>query len=291
MRKLFFLLLLSLTLSACSQDAGKQEVDKSSLIPSLDEYSQEEQEKIKQGQTLMTHTNTALPENVRNNLSCVSCHAGAGRGDALTLIGVDKKFPQHSKREGREISLSERVNGCFARSMNGEPIDPESEEMDAFLAYLKFLSDEVESGDQYDFMTEENKGENIPVPDVERGAELFERNNCISCHGKSGPEAAYSGPDLWGKNSFNDGAGMSRFSDMQDFIKKNMPLGEGGTLNDQEAADLAAYVLSHERPEFQGENRFPDGGKPDDYITEKEREAIKENIFEWEELERVENSE
>src|SRR5699024_1813786 len=140
----------------------------------------------------------------------------------------------------------ERVNGCFARSMNGERIDREGEEMDAFLAYLKFPRDEVESGEQYDCMTEGNTGEKIRVPDVARGAGLFASNNCISWQGKSRPEAAYRGPDLWGKNSFNDGAGMSRFSVMQDFIKKNMPLGEGGTLNDQEAADLAAYVLSHE---------------------------------------------
>lgn len=125
-------------LAACSQETKEEEVDKASLIPSLDEYSEEEQEKIKQGQSLMTHTNTMLPENVGNNMSCASCHAGAGRGDTLTLIGVDEKYPQYREREGREVSLSERIDGCFARSMNGTPLDSESEEMESFLAYFGF---------------------------------------------------------------------------------------------------------------------------------------------------------
>lgn len=291
MKKIFYLFVLVLMLAGCSQGTKEEEVDKALLIPSLDEYSEEEQEKIKQGQSLMTHTNTMLPENVGNNMSCASCHAGAGRGDTLTLIGVDEKYPQYREREGREVSLSERIDGCFARSMNGTPLDSESEEMASFLAYFEFLSDRVESIDQYAFMSEEKTGKNIPVPDAERGQELFERNNCISCHGRSGDEAANSGPALWGENSFNDGAGMSRFSKMQYFIKNYMPLGEAGTLNNQEAADLAAYVLSQDRPEFEGEEGYPDGGKPDDSITDEEREAIKNNLFDWEELDNVKKKE
>jgi thiosulfate dehydrogenase len=34
-------------------------------------------------------------------------------------------------------------------------------------------------------------------------------------------------------------------------VKANMPLGQGGTLSDREAADVSAYILSHARPVFE----------------------------------------
>ena len=39
-------------------------------------------------------------------------------------------------------------------------------------------------------------------------------------------------PPLWGKNSFNWGAGMHQMGNAAGFIKANMPLGLGGTLTD-----------------------------------------------------------
>jgi cytochrome c len=37
---------------------------------------------------------------------------------------------------------------------------------------------------------------------------------------------------------------------MDGFVKANMPLGRGGSLSDQDAANVSAYVLSHPRPHF-----------------------------------------
>ena len=49
------------------------------------------------------------------------------------------------------------------------------------------------------------------------------------------------------------------------FIKYNMPLGKGGTLTDQEAVDVAAYVTQQPRPDFaQKAADWPKGGKPSD---------------------------
>jgi hypothetical protein len=45
------------------------------------------------------------------------------------------------------------------------------------------------------------------------------------------------------------GAGIASIDNAAAFIKANMPLGRGGTLTDQEAWDVAAYVDGHERPQ------------------------------------------
>jgi len=56
-------------------------------------------------------------------------------------------------------------------------------------------------------------------------------------------------PPVWGRGSFNWGAGMHRIDTAAGFIQHNMPLGQGDTLSDQEAWDVAAFVDSHERPQ------------------------------------------
>jgi len=44
-----------------------------------------------------------------------------------------------------------------------------------------------------------------------------------------------------------------------------MPLGQGGSLSDQEAYDIAVYFIQQPRPDFPGkEQDWPQGGKPDD---------------------------
>jgi thiosulfate dehydrogenase len=54
---------------------------------------------------------------------------------------------------------------------------------------------------------------------------------------------------LWGKDSFNWGAGMHRINTAANFIRANMPLGKGGSLTVQQAWDVAYYLNSHERPQ------------------------------------------
>lgn len=44
-----------------------------------------------------------------------------------------------------------------------------------------------------------------------------------------------------------------------------MPLGQGGTLTDQETFDVAAYFTTQPRPDFAGkEQDWPECGKPKD---------------------------
>lgn len=254
-------------------------------VSNLD-LSNEKEKTIAEGSRLMTETNVALPKNVGNKLSCTSCHAGAGTGDALTLVGVSNTFPQYRDREGRKVTLEERVNGCFERSMNGTPLKENSKEMKAIIAYLDYISPKTKE----EKVKRADGVKNIPVPDIKRGEAAFKRENCMNCHGNSSDSAPVAGPALWGDGSFNDGAGLSRFSKMYDFIYHYMPFDNPGSLTDQEASDIAAYVLSNDRPKFvdkQNRTFYPHGGKPDDKISEKERELIKKGIYKWDKLESV----
>ncbi|MFT4978375.1 MAG: thiosulfate dehydrogenase, partial [Myxococcota bacterium] len=55
-------------------------------------------------------------------------------------------------------------------------------------------------------------------------------------------------PPLWGEGSYNWGAGMHRINTSAGFIWANMPLGQPGTLTEQQAWDVAAFINSHPRP-------------------------------------------
>ncbi len=94
--------------------------------------------------------------------------------------------------------------------------------------------------------------------------------HCASCHGKNGAGRGTLGtaefvPPLWGEKAFNIGAGMARLNTAAAFIKANMPLGRGGSLEEQTAFDIAAYVIKQPRPDFaRKQEDWPQGGKPPD---------------------------
>ena len=91
--------------------------------------------------------------------------------------------------------------------------------------------------------------------DVAAGRLVFEAH-CAVCHGSDGQgllaaidrSEGYLFPPLWGPDSFNNGAGMTRLLTAARFIKARMPLGKPD-LTDDEAYDVAAYMNSHERPQ------------------------------------------
>lgn len=244
---------------------------------------------IKYGQEIFNETNTVLPEYVGNELSCQSCHADGGLGKSSTLVGVVADYPQYRGREGVVFTLEDRINGCFIRSMNGKMLPYDSEEMRALMAYFSHISKGVPIGEERPWF-QANEMKEIPEPDVVKGEELYVSKNCMTCHGENGEGIGpNTGPALWGDNSFNDGAGLTRLSKMAAYIKNNMPIGETGTLTDQEAADLAAYILMHVRPQFEGvAEDFPHGGEPDDFIRGDRLEKIRNGEFNWkEEIERI----
>lgn len=206
-----------------------------------------------------------------NGMNCQNCHLDAGaRSFSNCLSAAASSYPGFRPRSGKVETLIFRVNDCMQRSMNGDPIDSSSKEMQAIVAYLRWLGNAVP-------MKVRPIGAGLPVlaylnraADTLKGKYVFE-SRCVRCHGANGegqprPDGTgYIYPPLWGNNSFNDASGMLRVSRLAGFVKYSMPFDsakyEKPSLTDEDAWDVAAYVSSRPRPakNFQGD--WPDIAK------------------------------
>ncbi len=221
---------------------------------------------IKYGYELFQNTPKYLgPDNEANDevfsgnrLSCNNCHLNSGtKPYAAPLIGIINRFPQYRGREDKIGTIEERINGCFERSMNGKILPPTSKEMTALVSYLSFLSRYApEDGKVKGQGFTSVKIPNRPI-DLDNGKQIF-NNVCIRCHGINGQGAmssdgyTYEFPPLWGDDSYNNGAGMTRVITAAQFIKGNMPfdnLYEEQKLTDEEAYDVAGYINQMQRPQ------------------------------------------
>lgn len=215
-------------------------------------------ELISYGRDLVEQTPKLASTYVTSRMSCSACHPGAGtQPHAGSLLGAYAKFPQWNKRAQRFIALQDRIAECFLYSMNGKPPAYYSREMVAITAYIAFLSRGAPTGTG--FADQDQVVVNAPnAADPSKGAAIYAAR-CAACHGADGNGAALTFPPLWGSQSFNDKAGMSRMDRIAPFIKAAMPLNAPGTLTDQEATDVAAYILSRPRPHFDKEKlvQFP----------------------------------
>ena len=218
---------------------------------------------------LITDTKTLLPRNVGSGLTCANCHLGAGtRPDAGPFVGLWGVFPEYNSRDGRIDSLQQRINDCFLRSMNGKPLGLDSVEMNAMLMYVRWLSTGVPVGED---VVGRGMGtiDTALKPNAVRGKQVYAQK-CASCHVDDGagirnPAGGYVFPPVWGNASFNVGAGMARTYTAAAFIKHKMPLGQGGTLSEQDAVDVADYVAHQPRPAFApAKADYAMGAKPQD---------------------------
>jgi thiosulfate dehydrogenase len=238
-------------------------------VPAVDELADDAWGRaVRLGRDLTTATPNLIGPEVAdparrfsgNNLSCQNCHLGAGTSQfALPFVGVFGDFPQYRAREGEVRTLEDRINGCMTRSMNGRELPLDGPEMQAIMAYIKFLSTGIPIG-------AETPGRGTPeVPlldraaDPKHGAQVYAQN-CALCHGENGAgkrdgavgdAKGYQFPPLWGPDSFNDGAGMARLITMVGFIRSNMPAGvtwQNPALTIEDAWDVASFVDSQPRP-------------------------------------------
>lgn len=185
---------------------------------------------------------------VGNRLACADCHLRSGTmPKAAPLVDIANLFPMFNKRAGRVISMQERFQECFVRSENGHPLPENSEEMKALTAYVDWLSRSGVPGKAFP-----GRGF-VKLPqltgDPVRGKTIYAAQ-CASCHGVDGAGVPPVLPALWGPNSYNDGAGMNNPVKMAAFVAHNMPQNHPGTLTPQEAYDVAAFVHSMPRPQF-----------------------------------------
>lgn len=199
----------------------------------------------------------SLKKEATNGLNCQNCHLDAGTrpfGNNYALVA--STYPKYRARSGKMEDIPKRVNDCFERSLNGKVLDVNSREMKAMVTYIKWVGKDVAKGSKpegagmgkLDFLDR--------AANPEAGKALYAQR-CAVCHGEEGAglespdHKSYVYPPLWGKHSYNTGAGLYRLSNFARFIKYNMPLGataENPVLSDEEAWDLAAYVNSLSRP-------------------------------------------
>jgi thiosulfate dehydrogenase len=231
-------------------------------IPTEAEMNDTLRASVLRGRALLRHTRDSLPGHVGNRLQCVSCHPDDGtRRDVMPWIGVYARFPQYRARAGGTQIIDDRINDCFKRSMNGRPLTPEGRDMRDILAYLAFLSTGYPIGAQVD-------GQSFPrlAPldgDTVRGRETWAAK-CAACHAPDGAGTDVA-PPTWGPHSYTIGAGMARVRTAAAFIRQAMPQNAPGSLTDQEAFDLAAYINTRPRPDFPGkELDWPNGDPPPD---------------------------
>ena len=220
-------------------------------------------EQIRLGYKIVVDTQDYGRPYVGNRLNCTNCHLDAGMNpNTASFVGISRLYPEYRARADRQMSLADRIGECFERSMNGTAPPPDSSKLQAVVAYIEWLSQNVPPGSTVPWR-------GIPrltsshFPDPVNGKKQF-ATKCVFCHGADG-QGTMAGPPVWGPHSYNIAAGMARITVAAPFIKSNMPRGWGWTLTDDEAFDVAAYVNSQPRPDFPGKQHdWPKGGKPAD---------------------------
>ncbi|MFT0212743.1 c-type cytochrome [Pseudomonas sp. F1_0610] len=210
-------------------------------------------EMVRKGHAIFVDTKREAPEYVGNGLNCVNCHMDQGRlANAAPLWAAYGMYPAYRSKNNKVNTYAERIQGCFQFSMNGKPPAADSPEMTALITYSYWLATNAPTGVELPGRAYPNVAKPKDGYSLERGKQVY-ADQCAYCHGPNGEGQKvgenYAFPPLWGKDSFNWGAGMHRINTAATFIKANMPLGKGHTLSDQEAWDVAAYMNSHERPQ------------------------------------------
>jgi cytochrome c/proline dehydrogenase len=220
---------------------------------------------IRRGLYLLRHTPDSLPQYARSGLSCTSCHQLDGtKLTSGPLTGSHARFPKYLPRTGAVISLADRVNYCFTRSLAGNVLPVDSREMTDLLAYIAFISRDVPVGVQLAGASGLPRMPEALDGDAVRGERLYTEKTCVACHGVDGNGVGPL-PPLWGPRSYSIGASMSRIERAASFIYHNMPQTAPGSLTPQEAFDLAAYINGKPRPDSPAkEGDWPMGGNPAD---------------------------
>lgn len=211
-------------------------------------------EMIAKGEAIFTETKANAGAYVGNELSCRNCHLDRGRlANSAPMWAAFGLYPQYRAKNKSVNTFTQRIQDCFRFSMNGKKPEADSEVMVALQSYIFWLATGAPVGAKLPGQGYKLLPKPPLEPSPERGAAVFAAN-CALCHGADGQgtkraDGDYQFPPLWGPNSYNWGAGMHRVNTAAGFIKANMPFGRGGTLSDQEAWDVAAYVNSRPRPQ------------------------------------------
>jgi thiosulfate dehydrogenase len=230
-------------------------------------------EQIKLGYRIFVDTPKEAPHFTGAKVSCNNCHLNAGQRErSLALVGIAGMFPEPNNRAARLISLPDRIVDCFLRSENATgtadaPPTTASKEVLALASYITWLSKGYGVGQNPPWRNRNTIASEKLIPidklDRARGQAVFEER-CPSCHGVDGQGVQIgdkkAGP-LWGPDSWNDGAGAARVYTLAGIIRYAMPYLDPGSLSDEDAQHVAAYITSKPRPVYPFKERDYVGGR------------------------------
>lgn len=181
--------------------------------------------------------------------SCATCHRKDGTDlDALPLFGAAAAYP--AEVDGKVLTLEGRISRCFTSHLDGTAPPPGGPVLVALATYVTSLSE----GRRME-MSRTGRGPRAPVPlrgdapfwtkaEAASGAKLY-ASMCAACHGANGEGGG--GPAVWGPGSWKAGSEMARPGHLASYIQKSMAV-YAGTVTDEQARDIAAFIDSQERP-------------------------------------------
>jgi thiosulfate dehydrogenase len=248
---------------------------------------------IRYGRKLVAHTSFFLgPKgtiaSITNGMNCQNCHLAAGtKYLGNNYSAVYSTYPKFRARSGAIETIYKRINDCMERSLNGKGLDTNSREMQSIYAYIKWLGQNVPKNLK-------PPGAGIAdLPFMDRAADtargkIVYIQNCQRCHATNGEGVLnadgteYQYPPLWGMHSYNAGAGLYRISRLAGYIRHNMPFDKDEKkevlpLTDEEAWDVAAFIISQPRPVKKFPKDWPDiSAKPIDHPFGPYKDSFKE---------------
>jgi thiosulfate dehydrogenase len=183
--------------------------------------------------------------------TCNSCHRKEGTDlDALPLFGAAAAYP--ADVDGKVMTLEGRIAQCFATHLDGSAPPPGSPALLALSTYVTSLSEGRRMA-----MSVTGGGPRALAP-IARDAPFWSRTDaaagkvlygqkCAACHGADG--SGGGGPAVWGPGAWNAGAALARAPKLAAYLQKAMAA-YAGSLSDEQARDLAAFVDSQPRPGF-----------------------------------------
>jgi thiosulfate dehydrogenase len=230
-------------------------------------------EQVRWGYRIFVNTPHEAPRLTGGRVSCANCHLNAGQRErALALVGVAGMFPEYNNRAARLISLPDRIVDCFLRSENGTarpetPATTSSKEVLAVASYITWLAKGYAVGQNPSWRNRNTLPAEslIAIDKLDRPkGEAIYKERCTSCHGLDGQGVQVgdkkAGP-LWGPDSWNDGAGAARVYTLAGIVRYTMPYLDPGSLTDEEAQQVAAFITSQPRPRYPFKERDYVGGK------------------------------